>query len=175
MPKTSAYLGGLMSATALLVVGSLPASAASGDTVTTFSITGGSLSVAVQPSATLTNGGAGTTQISGQLGEVAVTDERGGVLNWTTSATSTTFARTGGGADSTSTDVSYNSGLVAPSGTVVATSSGPKSLTATPSAVVTGTLASGVNGATWNPALTVTLPVSALAGDYAGTVNTSVV
>jgi len=40
--------------------------------------------------------------------------------------------------------------------------------------VAEGTAAQGNNTATYVPTLTVTLPTTALAGDYAGTVTTSV-
>jgi hypothetical protein len=41
--------------------------------------------------------------------------------------------------------------------------------------VAAGTLASGNNTASYTPTLTVSLPATALAGDYEGTVTTSVV
>jgi hypothetical protein len=47
-------------------------------------------------------------------------------------------------------------------------------LTSVAAKVAGPTAVTGNNTATWNPTLTVGLPSSALAGNYSGTVNTSV-
>ena len=74
-----------------------------------------------------------------------------------------------------STGVSYDSGdATAFTGTVTTGSDGPTSITAVAAPVADGTEASGNNTASFTPTLTVALPASALAGDYAGTVTTSV-
>jgi hypothetical protein len=173
MSKTRALIAGGICTVALLAAGALPASAApTGDTTTTFTLAAGSLAIVVQPTGALTNGGSGATSISGTLGNVTVTDSRGNVLGWTTSAETDGFARTGGG--TTSTGVTYNSGTVSSTGIVVATGLGPVALSGDPSPVVTGTVTIGNHTATWNPALTVTLPPSSLAGNYSGVVTTSV-
>jgi len=158
---------------AAMVGGSaLPAMAAAGDTATTFVLAGGSLAVTVAPTAILTAGVTGASSVSGSLGPVSVSDARGNKVGWTVSDVSTTFT---GPQGSTSTAVSYNSGAVTKTGTITATSSGATTLTAaTPAAVVTGTAASGNNTATWTPTLTVSLPTSALADTYSGTVTTSI-
>ena len=157
----------------LVPVGSATA-ADTGDTTATFTLAGGSLDVTPAANAALTNGASGATSVSGSLGAVAVSDTRGSTAGWVMSAASSTFVRTGGGAGTSSTGVSYNSGAAtAQSGTVTPTSTGATSIT-TAAPVAAGTLASGNNTATYSPNLTVTLPASALAGDYTGTVTTSV-
>lgn len=100
-----------------------------------------------------------------------MSDARGNKVGWTVSDTSTPFT---GPQGSSSTAVSYNSGAVAKTGTITATSAGAKTLTATTAAnVVTGTAAFGNNTASWNPTLTVSLPTDVLADTYTGTVTTS--
>lgn len=161
----AALTGGLAFATAM------PASAAAGDTTTTFALTGGALSVAPQGTATLTNGASGAASVSGSLGATDVSDLRGSTAGWVVSAGSTTFTSGVGG--STSTGVSYNSGAAKTTGTVTATSAGATVIDAV-AAVVNGTAASGNNTASFAPTLTVTLPSTALAGTYTGTVTTSI-
>ena len=67
----------------------------------------------MQTDATLNNAGTGATSISGQLGNVSVTDARGGTAAWSVDATFTAFSE-GLGPDSTA--VSYNAGAIAETG-----------------------------------------------------------
>jgi hypothetical protein len=169
----------LIAAATTALVGSfaLPASAAPGDTAVTFAINGGSLSIAPAVGAELTAGAAGATTISGALGTVTVTDSRGGVLGWEVSAASTDFTRTGAGANSTSTAVTYTAGTVATgtsAGAVSVEAGAATELTTTAAPVLEAIDVSGNNVATWNPTLDVTMPAAALAGAYAGTVSTSI-
>jgi hypothetical protein len=174
MSKTRAFIAGGIGTVALLTAGALPAFAAPGDTVTTFTLDAGTLDISVQSDAALTDASSGAAFVSGNLGDVTVTDERGDVLGWTASAKSTVFTRTGG-TTTTSTSVSYNSGTINKTGTVTTTSSGDVTLSAIASSpVVTGTAVTGNNTASWDPTLTVNLPSDSLAGDYSGTVTTSV-
>ena len=163
-------------AAALLVtVTAMPASAAPGDTVTTFDLAGGDLTVAVIGTATLTDGASGTDiqSISGSLGAVTVTDDRGVTGSWNASAISSTFV----GAlttHSTSTDVTYSAGTgTGLTGTSNAISSGSTSI-ATSAEVFGAAAVSGNNAVTFTPTLTVDLPAGALADTYTGTVTTSV-
>ncbi len=156
---------------AVLAGTALPASAA--DTVTTFSVNGGSLSVTAQPSAGLAPVADEGTTTTGSLGAVTVTDDRSGVAGWVASATSTAFSRAGGGSATTGA-ISYTTGTVATSGTVTATAAPVNTDVQTVVAVVTATAVSGDNTASWTPDLSVTLPVGALTGVYTGTVTTSV-
>lgn len=173
MTKNIKLLGGaLLGAVALLGTAALPASAAqTGDTVTTFSLEGGTLDIVVAGLAALADGSSGATSVTGSLGPVSVTDGRGGTDGWTASAASTAFTSNTG---TSSTGVTYASGAVTESGTSTTASSGTVAVGTVAAPVVVATLVSGNNTAGWAPTLTVTLPTSSLAGDYTGTVTTSV-
>lgn len=160
-------------AAVLLAASTGTASAAVGDTTTTFSINGGALSVTMQTTATLTNASSGTTSVSGNLGAVSVTDNRGGTANWSVNASSTVF-KTAVLSTPTSNGVSYNAGIVSETGTITIADGTAVALTATAAKVAGPTSITGNNTASWNPTLTVSLPSNALAGDYSGTVNTSI-
>jgi hypothetical protein len=164
----------LVAVAAVVAIGAtaLPASAAgNGDTTATFTLAGGSLDVTAAPGAALTDGAPGTASVSGTLGAVDVSDTRGSTAGWVVSAVSTTFVD---GAGSVSSGVGYDSGALTSTGTVTAATVGPTTITGVSAPVATGTAASGNNTASYTPTLTVALPPSALAGDYTGTVTTSV-
>ena len=156
-------------ATALLAGTALPASAAT--TTTTFEITGGLLALTVQPAADLGPDSAGTTAISGTLGPVLVTDARGGTAVWAVSAASTAFT---GPLGSSSTTVSYSAGAVTETGSITVADGSAVAIGGGAAQVVVPTALSGINTASWNPTLTVTMPTSALADHYSGTVTTSI-
>ena len=162
--------------TAALLAGTAPtASAAPGDTTTTFALAGSTLSVSVESTATLSDGTSGATSVSGSLGNVTVTDARGGTTPWSAKAASTTFTNGGTGAGLTeSTAVTYNSGTVTTTGISVIGPKGAVALNATAAEVVAPDSVVGNNTAQWNPTLTVTLPSSSLVGSYTGTITTSV-
>jgi hypothetical protein len=169
--RTPLLLGA--AATALVVGVAGPASAAPGDTSTTFALTAGSLAVSSQATALLNNAVSGTTAISGPLGTVSVTDNRGGTAAWTTSASSTAF----NGAlttHSTSTAVSYTGGAVTTSGTITVAAGTATTMSTTAASVVAPSAVSGNNTASWAPTLNVTMPAGALVDSYSGTVTTSV-
>lgn len=156
---------------ALVAASAVPASA--DDTATTFSLTGGALTLSVQSAAALTNAASGTTTINGSLGAVSVTDNRGGTANWNVSGASTAFtgAIVGG---SSSTAVSYTGGTVTETGTITVADGAATTLTTTAASVVAPTALSGNNTAAWSPQLAVTMPAGALADSYSGTVTTSI-
>ena len=143
--------------------------AAADDTDTTFTLTGGDMTLSVQPTAALTDVATGSTAVSGNLGTVAVTDERGGTVTWSVAAVSTTFTGVRG---STSTAVTYTGGTVAETGTITVADGALTSIDAQ-APVVAPTSLSGNNTASWSPTLVVTMPAGALADDYSGTVTTS--
>lgn len=167
--RTPLVLGTVVSAA--LLASALPASA--DDTATTFQLTGGSLTLAVQSTAALTNGASGSTAITGSLGAASVDDARGGTAAWTVSGASTAFtgAIVGG---SSSTAVSYTGGVVTETGTITVADGTAKTLTSTPVSVIAPTALSGNNTASWTPSLAVTMPAGALADTYSGTVTTSI-
>jgi len=157
---------------AALVAATVQPAAAAGDTGTTFTLTGGTLSVTVAATATLTAGTTTSASVSGKLGTVTVTDGRTSTTVWSANATSTTFTRDAGA--TTSTGVSYNAGTITTTGPVVMPLALATALNGTPAKVAGPAAITGDNTASWNPTLTVSLPSNALAGTYSGTVNTSV-
>lgn len=156
-------------ATVLLAGTALPASAAT--TATTFQITGGLLALTVQPAADLGAHAVGTTAISGTLGLVLVTDARGGTAVWAVSAASTAFT---GPLGSSSTAVSYSGGAVTKTGSITVADGSAVAIGGGAAQVIVPSALSGINTASWNPTLTVTMPTSALADHYSGTVTTSI-
>ncbi len=174
MSKNYGYLAAAaLGAVALLGATALPASAAAtGDTVATFTLAGGSLDITPGANAALIDGAPGDASVSGSLDAVGVSDTRGSTAGWVVSAASTTFVD---GAGSISTGVSYNSGAAtATTGTVTTSTGAATTISGGALAVAAGTAASGNNTASFSPTLTVAMPASALAGDYTGTVTTSV-
>jgi alpha-tubulin suppressor-like RCC1 family protein len=140
----------------------------------------GILSIAAPASGTLPAAAPGTTS-SAQLGTVTVTDNRAlGSATWTATVTATAFA-TGNGTGSpiALTNVSYWSGpATATSGSGTFT---PGQIDAAHAQVLTApvtafslTSGSGVNSASWNPTLVVSVPLSTAAGTYTATITHSV-
>jgi hypothetical protein len=145
------------------------------DTTVTFTVTSGELSMSAPVSADLGSGAPGTT-INGNLGAVTVTDDRALLsASWTTTAAATDFT-TGGGTPAETvpaTDAGYDPGSVTTTGTITVTGT-PITLSGTTTPVVTGTDGVGNNTASWNPALAVAVPASAVGGTYTGTLTQSV-
>ena len=154
---------------------STTASALDPDTTVTFTVSGGSLSLTAPTSVDLGTNGPGTT-LTGSLGVVTVTDNRAAVdATWTAVASASDWT-TGGGTPAETipaTDAGYDPGSITTTGTVTATGT-PITLAGTPAPVVTGTAINGSNTASWNPAISVAVPASAVAGIYAGTITQSV-
>lgn len=169
-------------AAAVLVGLATPANAASsGDTAVTFSVPSGALSITVPVSASFSPVAPGNTA-SGTLGTVTVTDSRALLsASWTTSVTSTDFKTGSGTAAETiaKNSASYWSGPGGPSqgnGTFTpgqATAAAKQSLSTSVTAYsLSGNV--GNNTAIWTPTLVVSVPSSAVAGTYTGTVTHSV-
>jgi hypothetical protein len=145
------------------------------DTTVTFSVNSGALSMSAPVSADLGSGAPGTT-ISGALGPVTVTDDRALLsASWTTTAASSDWTTGGATPPETipATDVGYDPGSITTTGTITATGT-PITLSGTAAPVVTGSSGVGDNTATWNPALSVAVPASAVGGTYTGTLTQSV-
>jgi hypothetical protein len=154
----------------------------SGDTTTTFVVSGGALSITV-PASTVTLGTAapGGT-ITSQLGSVQVSDLRALLTaTWTASVSATNFTTGAGGPGNTvpSTAVSYWSGpATATTGTATFTPGQAAAANAQALGVsrtaFTASAGIGDNSATWNPTLIITLAGS-VSGTYTGTLTHSVV
>ena len=152
-------------------------------TTTTFTLSGGSLSISA-PSSTVNLGttGTGSSTVSAQLGTVTVTDSRGALAgSWTATAASTDFTTGGASANETvaKANVNYWSGAAtASSGTAVflpgqvlsanEVAIGSAQTAFSASAIV------GNDSASWNPTIDVHLPAAAVTGTYTGTITHSV-
>ncbi|MET9065219.1 hypothetical protein ACWDR1_08395 [Streptosporangium sandarakinum] len=154
-----------------------PATAASDETIVTFTIESGDLTIDAPDAVDLGSVPSDATSISGPIGPVTVTDKRG-VLNgsWTATAISTDF--TTGAATPPETipniNVTYTPGPEdSHTGTGTFTP-GPGGIINVPRVVFTGTDLVGDNSVTWKPSLTITIPAGKVAGVYTGTVTHSV-
>lgn len=149
----------------------LPAGAA---TPATFTMTAGTLSISA-PTSSVSLGtqaiSSSPSTITGPLGVVTVSDQRGGVTTWTASVISTAFTPPSGPADPAS-NVSYTAGTITTSGTVTATAVPAPDLTGV-STVVTGA-STGISSASWNPTISVIVPANFAAGVYSATITHSV-
>lgn len=167
----------LAAAAAATLAYALPASAAtSGDTPLTFAVTGGTLDITV-PSGpvdlgSVTASGADQT-ISGSLGNVTVTDSRGGTTGWTATANAVDFTGPQTISVSAPDSSSYVAGTAAVTGTATVTEYDLNALYP-PAPVQMATGVSGINTATWNPTISVTVPANSLAGTYSSTITHSV-
>jgi hypothetical protein len=109
--------------------------------------------------------------MSGPLGVVTVSDQRGGATTWTVSVISTAFTPLAGPADPAS-NVSYAAGTITTSAGVVAIAVAGSNLTGQ-TTVVTGT-STGVSSASWNPTISVLVPGNFAPGEYGATITHSV-
>jgi hypothetical protein len=152
-----------------------PASAA--ETSATVTVTGGALSITVPVSA----GNLGTREnsvlggiISGQLGEVQVSDARAAAAGsgWVATVISTAFTPLSGPTIGAA-EVGYTAGAITKVGTATFTANNPANLTGVVAAV-TATGITGDNSATWDPTINVFVPGGMAAGVYSGTITQSV-
>jgi len=169
-----------------LVVGGVagPARAATtGNTTTTFTLTGGDLAITVPASKALGSVATGAASTAAaQLGAISVADGRGALLGaWTTSVSSSDFTTGEATADETiaKANADYWSGAAtSTSGTGTFTPGQllvankvtlAESRTAFSAAVVVGN-----NTASWNPTVNVNIPAASVAGSYTGTITHSI-
>jgi hypothetical protein len=161
-------------ATFSLIVTLLFATPVSAATPLSFTLTAGALSIST-PTASVSLGSevssTTATTVSGSIGEVTVTDQRGGTTTWTASAIASAFTPSTGPADPAS-NVSYSAGTIAVSSTVVATAVTAADLTGEET-VVTGA-STGISTASWNPTVTVVVPANFAPGTYTATITQSV-
>ena len=162
----------VLSTSVALIAGT--ASRAGADTTATFTLTAGGLSISA-PTGSVSLGSQpvsnGSSTITGSLGVVTVSDQRGGATSWTASVISTAFTPTAGPADPAS-NASYGAGAITASATVVATAVSAANLTGV-STVVTGA-STGVSSASWNPTISVVIPGNFAPGVYGATITHSV-
>jgi hypothetical protein len=156
----------------LVAATALPAGSA---TPATFELTSGTLGISA-PTGSVSLGSqvaaTSSSTISGSLGVVTVSDQRGGATSWTASVISTAFTPPSGPADPAS-NVSYAAGAITASATVTPTAVPAPNLTGV-STVVTGA-STGISSASWNPTLSVLVPANFAPGLYSATITHSVV
>jgi hypothetical protein len=152
-------------------------SVSAGTSDATITIEGGSLSITV-PSETVDLGTfvnvVGGGSVTGQLGEVTVSDARSAPAGsgWVASAISTAFTPPSGSALAASV-VEYAVGTMTQVGTATYESHDREDMTAV-APVITATAITGDNSATWNPEITVVVPGGTANGVYSATITHSV-
>lgn len=111
--------------------------------------------------------------VSAQLGVVTVTDNRGGTAGWTATAGATDFVGPQTISVSTPGSSSYLTPPAAVTGTATVAPSNLSPLNPSgPVQVATGV--NGINTATWNPTISVTIPATVMVGTYSTTITHSV-
>ena len=137
----------------------------------------GTLSITVPAGADLGTADPGATANAG-LGLVEVTDDRAlAGATWTATVSSTNFT-TGAGATAETipaADTTYFiNALASTTGTAIFTPTPVTILSGAAQAVVTTTNGNGDNSASWDPAVQVSVPATAVAGTYTATITHSV-
>ena len=164
----------LLLASTLAALAGMTALPAGSATPATFTLVAGTLSISA-PTASVSLGSQvssiTSSTMSGPLGVVTVSDQRGGATTWTASVISTAFTPPAGPADPAS-NVSYAAGTITASASVVATAVAASDLTGV-TTVVTGA-STGVSSASWNPTISVLVPANFAPGVYAATITHSV-
>lgn len=172
----------LTAAAATVVALAAPAAAApSGDTIVTFTVSTANLDISVPASVNLGAAFAGSS-ITGELGNVTVTDDRAALnATWTATVTSTAFTTGNGTAEETILPnlVEYwSGGAISTTGTGTFVPGQPTQADAValnvPRTAFSKTSGSGNNSATWAPDLRITIRASAVGGTYSGVITHSV-
>ncbi|MDG4780222.1 fibronectin type III domain-containing protein [Micromonospora sp. WMMD961] len=139
----------------------------------------GGLSISVPVISTLGTVASGTTGVSGQLGPVTVTDDRGPFSgNWVSVVSSTSFTTGSGSGGETipNSNITYASGAALAATGVGTFVPQPGAVLNTPrTAAGWSGQSGGPNSATWNPTLLLTLPSEVVVGDYVAVVTHSVI
>jgi hypothetical protein len=170
---TIAYATALLIGGAAVLTFAAPAFAATGPTPVTVEVSAGVLAISVPVGADLgtVSASASAQPVTALLGPVLVTDARGGILGWVTSAGSTDF--TGAGAIPAAA-MTYTPGQATVVGIASVAPTNLTAMTAGGGTVQTASSVTGVNTATWNPSIVVTIPAGAVAGTYHATITHSV-
>jgi hypothetical protein len=178
--RKSLLIGSLAAAVAGLAMTGTPAEATS----VTFTLGGGSLTVAQPSSAVALTAGAlsslAGSSITGSLGVTTVTDQRGGISGWTSTIAQTTAFTDGSTTIPAANTKVWVASLIVPTGVAVVTSgtyltqATGLALTSTAQNFVTATAVVGNNSASFNPSIAVTIPGNATAGDYTGVITQTV-
>ena len=171
------FLGVVAVAGVVLPAAGPAGAATTGSTTATFSIVSGALSISVPASANFGSVPSGATVLSALLGNVQVVDARASTSgSWTATVSSTSFVTGAGSPAETvpAADVAYDPGnAIATTGTGTFTPGTDGSL-ATPITAFSASSEVGSTSVTWDPQITITIPLAAVAGTYTGTITHSV-
>jgi hypothetical protein len=150
----------------------------------TFSLGPGSLSITEPGSVTLTAGTLASlagSSFTGSLGSTTVTDQRGGVLGWTTTIAQTTAFTNGTTTLPVSSTKAWVAGAIVPSSGTATVTAGTYLtqltglvLSGSAQAFVSATAVLGNNTTSFNPSIAVTIPSNATAGSYSGVITQTV-
>ena len=149
-----------------------------------FELGAGSLSITQPGPVTLTAGTvtslAGST-FTGSLGSTTVTDQRGGVVGWTTTIAQSTAFSNGTTTLPVGSTKAWVAGAIVPTSGVATVSAGTYVLQATGlvlgaggQAFVSATAVLGNNTTSFNPSIAITIPSNATAGTYSGVITQTV-
>lgn len=184
--RTIVSVSGTLALAGGLAVAGSPGASAGTDAY--FQVSGSGLAVS-EPSASggvnLGSAAAGSLTLSGQLGNVAVTDNRALPLSlavWTATVSSTDFVRDGAAATPAANEkvgkanIAYSAGAPSVQNGGVFTGGAVASMDLPDASRVAGAFAGvgGINAVTWNPTVTFTLLSGQVAGTYRGTITHSV-
>ncbi len=181
----AAVLGGVLmpAAASAATHGSAPATtptpagkqSADPDTTVTFTVTSGALTMTAPGTAKFSSGGPGST-IKGSLGTVSVTDGRAldlGQLDRHRVLDQLHHRRRIPGGDDPGRRPLLRSRLHHDHRRDHGHAAGV-ALSASPQTIVAGTNGAGINTASWTPVIVVSVPTTAVAGTYTGTITESV-
>ncbi|TDB71343.1 hypothetical protein [Micromonospora sp. KC721] len=172
----------LIAAGAAVVALASPAAAApTGDTVVTFTVATANLNISVPAAVNLGSAFAGNT-ITGELGNVTVTDSRAALnATWTATVNAGAFTTGSGSPEETITPnlIEYWSGpALGTTGTGTFVPGQPSQSDAVTLNQVrvafSKTSGSGNNSATWAPDIRISIPTTAVGGTYSGVITHSV-
>ena len=153
-----------------------PAGAADPGCSVTVAVVAGPLSMTVPATASLGSAAPGGT-LSADLGIVQVTDDRGFGADWTATVSGTSFA-TGAGSPAETipvTNAEYDiTALGATTGSATFTPVPVTQLSTGPQPVVSATNVAGNTSVSWDPTIQVSIPSTAVGGDYTATITHSV-
>lgn len=166
----------ITSAAAMPAIAAPAAAAPSGGTPLTVTVTGGNLDITVPPGPVSLGAVAPSINpqtVSSQLGDVTVIDGRGGTTGWVATASAVDFT----GPQNISVSAPGSSSYTTPSATVTGTATVTQSNLSPlypPGPVQTATGVSGINTATWDPLIALTIPANTLSGTYNSVLTHSV-
>jgi hypothetical protein len=171
----------IIAATAAVALVALAAPAFAADTSISFAITAGSLSISAPASSDLGSVAAGSASLSGTLGNVTVTDNRGAAAAaWTATVAAVATPWCTGTCDSTSkqvpgSDITYtDNSFGTTSGTCTTRTPGPGGVLSADRTAASVSGCDGTNSATWNPTIALANLADNLAGSYTGTLTHTV-